>query len=132
MSSAEPIDLDKIQARIDRLTVIYPPDSVTGIVVHSDVPALIAELRMHRVDFDAYWEASGMKAKDRLDAHAELRNRAEAAEAKLANVRASLSRLIDQLHETSSGLGEWHDATEYIDWAQREVRDIWLAIGGGA
>ena len=47
------------------------------------------------------------------------------------DVRKMSSKLMDNLHETSNGLGDWHDATEYIDWANKEVRDIWLAAGGG-
>lgn len=53
------------------------------------------------------------------------------AEAKLEAARTAMSKLMDKLDETTDGLGDWHDATEYLTWARSEVRDAWLAAGGG-
>ncbi|MFB7860137.1 hypothetical protein [Rhodococcus qingshengii] len=46
--------------------------------------------------------------------------------AKLAEAVQGMWRLIRKLDETSDGLGDWHDATECIDWARKEVQEIYV------
>ena len=48
--------------------------------------------------------------------------------AKLAEAVQGMWRLIRKLDETSDGLGDWHDATEYIDWARKEVQEIYVRV----
>lgn len=60
----------------------------------------------------------------------ELHNRVESLTAQHATTTDALTRLIRKLDSTADGLGDWHDATEYIEWARREVQDIYLAATG--
>jgi hypothetical protein len=84
-----------------------------------------------------YWRAHRMSASDpdKVETTASRTMKAlehlREVEAKLGAARTAMSKLMDKLDETSDGLGDWHDATEYIDWARSEVRDAWLAAGGG-
>ena len=135
--SAEAIDLDAAQALVDAASpgpwVTY--QSKTGGLLHVSIPAAMnptawccdAEfIAQARTLVPSLIEAAGAMLDDLSTAYA----RAEAAEAKLAEARRLASRAIDKLDETASGLGDWHDATEYLTWARSEVRDIWLATGG--
>lgn len=40
------------------------------------------------------------------------------------NQQDELEKLIRKIDETTDGLGEWHDATEYLEWARKEVQRI--------
>ncbi|NKS17333.1 hypothetical protein GS490_13485 [Rhodococcus hoagii] len=40
------------------------------------------------------------------------------------NQQDELERLIRKIDETTGGLGEWHDATEYLEWVRKEVQRI--------
>ena len=60
----------------------------------------------------------------------ELHSRVESLTAQHTNTTNALSRLITKLDNTADGLGDWHDATEYIEWARREVQDIYLTTTG--
>ena len=52
------------------------------------------------------------------------------SDARLVEVQGCLSRLMNKLHEQAEGLGDWHDATEYLEWAEAEVRTVWLRSKG--
>lgn len=66
---------------------------------------------------------------ERRQGTAELR-RAEKAEAALDRVQADLNKLMNDLHQTTEGLGSWHDGTEYLEWAGQQIREIWLRSKG--
>lgn len=40
------------------------------------------------------------------------------------NQQDELEKLIRKIDETTDGLGEWHDATEYLEWVRKEVQGI--------
>lgn len=40
------------------------------------------------------------------------------------NQQDELLRLIRQIDETIDGLGEWHEATEWLEWVRKEVQRI--------
>lgn len=40
------------------------------------------------------------------------------------NQQGELLRLIRKIDETTDGLGEWHEATEYLEWVRKEVQRI--------
>ncbi|WKK11955.1 hypothetical protein QYN14_25750 [Rhodococcus ruber] len=71
---------------------------------------------------------------DAWDSDAELivwaRNNLPALLDRLERAQADMWRLMNDLHETAEGLGRWHDQTEYIEWAEKEVRQIWLRSKG--
>ncbi|WP_175271493.1 hypothetical protein [Prescottella equi] len=39
-------------------------------------------------------------------------------------IEKQLEKLIRDIDETTDGLGEWHDATEYLEWVCKEVQGI--------
>ena len=51
---------------------------------------------------------------------------ARVAEERLAEAIKGMWRLIHKLDETADGLGDWHDATEYVQWARKEVQEIYV------
>lgn len=61
------------------------------------------------------------------DLRMQAETRAEKAETKVSETREGLSQLMDKLTTTAEGLGDWHDATEYIEWAREKVREIYVA-----
>lgn len=42
----------------------------------------------------------------------------------MSDQKHQLEKLIRSLDETIDGLGEWHDATEYLEWVRKEVQQI--------
>lgn len=43
------------------------------------------------------------------------------------NQQDELEKLIRKIDETTDGLGEWHEATEYLEWVRKEVQRILIA-----
>ena len=60
----------------------------------------------------------------------ELHNQVESLTAQHTATTDALTRLIIKLDNTADGLGNWHEVTEYIEWARREVQDIYLTATG--
>jgi hypothetical protein len=127
--STDPIDLDSVSREF--LNQCAPHDFGMGGPCNcserdyrSTMLTLVTELEETRRERDDARSSEVLT-------NVEFGERIRVAEAKLAEARTSMSKLMDKLDETSDGLGEWHDATEYVDWARREVRDAWLAAGGG-
>nr|WP_296764115.1 hypothetical protein [Rhodococcus sp. (in: high G+C Gram-positive bacteria)] len=46
----------------------------------------------------------------------------------LMNTQESLRRLMRHLDDTADGLGDWHDGTEYVEWARSEVQKIYATV----
>lgn len=40
------------------------------------------------------------------------------------NQQDELEKLIRKIDETTDGLGEWHEATEWLEWVRKEVQRI--------
>ncbi|NKS02569.1 hypothetical protein GS528_16420 [Rhodococcus hoagii] len=40
------------------------------------------------------------------------------------NQQDELEKLIRKIDETTDGLGEWHDATEHLEWVRKELQGI--------
>ena len=84
-----------------------------------------------------HWEFPGEGSDSAFQAHAEhlalvTEECANEQAAKLAEAVKGLWTLIIALDNTADGLGDWHDATEYVEWASKEVRKIYLCAASEA